>query len=94
MSEPRSNAGPLAAVASVIADEAATHQALPPDRKNGNRAYMGAFLLGIRIYLALTLNPADYDDDVKIGFAAAALCVAARNHNRADAQSRGFSGAN
>lgn len=71
MSEPPK--GLLSALATPIAEELQKHQALPPDKKNGNRAYMGAFLLGVCIYLALTLNPADYDDDVKIGFAVAAL---------------------
>jgi hypothetical protein len=68
MSEPRT-AGPLPAFASAIADEAAKHQALPPDKKNANRAYVGAFLLGICVYLAFTLDPGDYPGE-KLGFLA------------------------
>jgi hypothetical protein len=68
MSEPRT-AGPLSAFGSTIADEAAKHQALPPDKKNANRAYVGAFLLGVCIYLAFTLDPADYPGE-KLGFLA------------------------
>jgi hypothetical protein len=67
MSEPPR--GLLSAVAVPIADELQKHRASPPDRKNGNRAYMGAFLLGICLYLALTLDPADFDSDWKLGFA-------------------------
>lgn len=70
MSGPRDVAGPFSAVSSVAAEELAKHQALPPDKKNANRAYVGAFLLGVCIYLALTLDPADYDDSWKLGFVA------------------------
>jgi len=70
MSGPRDAAGPLSAFGAVIAEEAAKHQALPPDRKNANRAYVGAFLLGVCIYLTLTLDPADYDSEYKLGFIA------------------------
>ena len=44
--------GLLAVIAAPIAEELANHQNLPSDKKNDNRAYFGAFLLGIRLRAA------------------------------------------
>jgi hypothetical protein len=68
MSEPVT--GLASSIARPVGEALQKHNALPPDKKNANRAYLGAFLLGVCGYLALTLDAADYPDGWKIGFAA------------------------
>jgi MFS family permease len=73
MSEPRIH-GPLSALAAPIGEQLSQHQSLPPNKQAGNRAYLGAFLLGACGYVAVTLGPeaARYPDDWKLGFAVVA----------------------
>ena len=73
MSDPRI-AGPLSALAVTISDEVAKHKTQPPAVQNENRAFGGAFLLGVCGYLLATLGPyaARIPDGYKLGWAAAA----------------------
>jgi hypothetical protein len=70
MSEHRNSSG-IAAPLVVLADELRAHQALPPDKKNANRAKFGAFLCGTCSYVALAPDvPSFPDGEWKLGFAA------------------------
>lgn len=70
MSEHRNSPG-IAAPLVVLADELRAHQALPPDKKNANRAYFGSLICGTCSYLALAPDvPSFPDGEWKLGFAA------------------------
>ena len=73
MSDPQSR-GPLSAIAAPIAEELAKHQALPPDKKSANHAYMGGLICGTCGYVAVTLGPyaSSFPDEWKLGFAGVA----------------------
>jgi hypothetical protein len=71
MSDPRV-AGPLSAMAQPIAEELAKHQALPPDKKNANRAYVGAFLLGATGYIAFGPEVSGFPAEWNLGLVGAA----------------------
>jgi len=66
MSDPRS-AGPLSAIALPIAEAAAKHQALPPNKKNADRAYGGGFICGTCAMLGSDV--AGWPDAFKLGYA-------------------------
>ena len=68
----RQSAGPISAATSVIGEEFARHSALPPDKKNANRAYLGGLICGTCGYLAVALAPeaSSFPDEWKLGFAA------------------------
>lgn len=66
MSDPRI-AGPLSAIATPIAEELAKHQALPPDKKNANRAYVGGLICGTCVMLGSEV--AGWSDELKLGYA-------------------------
>jgi hypothetical protein len=68
MSEHRNSPG-IAAPLVVLADELRAHQALPPDKKNANRAYVGGLICGTCIPLAP--EAFDFPDEWKLAFAAA-----------------------
>jgi hypothetical protein len=65
MSDPRV-AGPLSAIASPIAEAAAKHQALPPDKKNADRAYGGGLICGTCAMLGSEV--ASWPDEFKLGY--------------------------
>ena len=66
MNDPR-GAGPLSAIAAPIAEAAAKHQALPPNKKNADRAYGGGFICGTCAMLGSEV--ADWPDEFKLGYA-------------------------
>lgn len=68
----RQPVGPISAAASAVGDEFAKHSALPPDKKNANRAYFGGLICGTCSYLAVSLAPeaSSFPDEWKLGFAA------------------------
>jgi hypothetical protein len=66
MSDPRA-AGPLSAIAAPIAEAAAKHQALPPNKKNADRAYGGGFICGTCAMLGPEV--AGWPDEFKLGYA-------------------------
>jgi hypothetical protein len=73
MSDPQVR-GPLSAFAVPIAESVAKHQALPPDKKSANHAYVGGLICGVCGYVAVKLGPdaASYPDEWKLAFAGVA----------------------
>jgi hypothetical protein len=72
MSDPRTSPGIVSGPFVAAAEALAKHQALPPDKKNANRAYTGAFLLGATGYIAFGPELSGFPDEWKLGLAGAA----------------------
>jgi hypothetical protein len=71
MSDPQIR-GLLSAVGTATGEALAKQHALPPDARNANRAYTGAFLVGTTGRILLGPEASSFPDEWKLGLAGAA----------------------